>query len=142
MSFVHVAHGRYDVHRAKRLHSSDSEDHLLSDPHLFIAAVKRVGDVLIAGSVLQDVAIEQVQRDSADLSLPDLASDRPVRKLDKDTDWLIVLASHQLERHLIEVVLGIDLLLPTVVVEALAEVASRVEEADPDERYSKIACRL
>ena len=48
----------------------------------------------------------------------------------------------QRQRHGVRVEVGIALLLPAVVGEALAEVAVPVEEADADERHAEVGRRL
>ena len=142
VALVQVAHRRPDPERLQRPHPADTEDHLLSDTHILVTPVERVRDPLVPGLVLQHVRVEEVQRDPSDLDPPDLAGHDPVGEFDLDPDRRPRLVAGEGKRHLVEVVGGINLLLPAVVRETLAEVAPIVEKADPDERDAEIARRL
>jgi hypothetical protein len=52
---------------------------------------------------------------------------------------LAVVAAHEFERHSVEIVTGVVLLLPAIGGEELAEVAAAVEESDADEGDSEVA---
>jgi len=52
---------------------------------------------------------------------------------------LAVVSSHEFERHSVEIVTGVMLLLPAVGGEELTEVAAAVEESDTDEGDAKVA---
>ena len=139
MAFVHVADGGGHAKLDQGAIAADAEDRLLSDSHLLVAAIERVGDVLVGGLVFQDVAVQQDQRHPADLGPPDLAGDAAVGEVDGDMHRLIVFAAHQGERHVVEVVVGIALLLPAVRREHLAEISSGIEQSDSTERNAEVA---
>ena len=51
----------------ERAQAADAEHDLLADALVDIAAIELVGDVaVLAGPVLRDVGVEQVERDAAD----------------------------------------------------------------------------
>ena len=116
---VQVEDVRLDPERRQRADAADAEQQLLADAVLAIAAVERVGE---------PVDLEQVERHDADgrghVLAPDRRLDRLAGQLDRDGD---VLADEpdglRVDRL---VVLG----LTAGLVDALAEVAAGVEEAD------------
>ena len=60
----------------QRAHAADAQHDLLADARVDVAAVERIGDVAILRQhVLRNVGVEQVQRDAADVELPDLDVD-------------------------------------------------------------------
>ena len=61
---------------ARGLHAADAEQHLLAEAVVLVAAVEPVGDAALGGRVLLDVAVEQQQRDPADLGPPDVRVQR------------------------------------------------------------------
>ena len=127
VALVDVKDGWRDAERLERAHPADTEQELLPDPVLPVAAVERVGE---------QADLEQIERHGADVVAPDGGVDGLVGQLDVDRDRL----AHKARG------LGVDRLvvlgLAAHVAQALREVAAAVEEADADERQSEIRCRL
>ena len=99
-----------------------------------VAAVEAVGDGDAVGRVALDVGVEQVQLDAADVGPPDVGLDRVAGEVDGDLDAGVG------ERRATAASKSADaLLLPAVGVEALAEVALGVQQADADERHAEVA---
>ena len=123
--------------RVEGPHPADAEEDLLAQAVLGVAAVEAVGDRADVGRVLVDVGVEQVERDAADLGLPDPGDEGLAGQVDLDPH---VLARR--EGHRVRVEVGVALLLPAVDRQRLAEVAVPVEEADADEGHAEVAGRL
>ena len=71
VALVEVEHVDVEAEGAQRPIAADAEQELLSDPLLGAAAVEPVGDELVGRLVAVDLAVEEVQRHTADASLPD-----------------------------------------------------------------------
>ena len=127
VAFVQVEDVRLDPERGERADAADAEQQLLADPVLAVAAVERVRE---------PVDLEQVERDDADgrrdVLAPDRGLDRLAGEVDRDRDVL----ADEPDRLRVDrlVVLG----LAAGLVDALAEVAARVEQADADERDAEL----
>ena len=136
MTLVGVEHVGLDAERPQRPHAADAQHDLLAQAVVLVAAVEAVGDVDAVGAVAVDVGVEQVQRDATDVGPPDVGPHGLAGEVDGDLDAGV----GQAERAGREV--GDALLLPAVGVEALAEVALGVEQADGDERHAEVRRRL
>ena len=94
------------------------------------AAVQPGGDVAVGRGVLREVGVEQVERDAADVRLPDFAEDRVVRQIDAHVHRRAVGVAASARREVVEVQLRIRFLLPAVGREVLLEVAVAIEQPD------------
>jgi len=139
---VHMADGRLDPQGAEGAQAADAEDDLLLDARLLVSAVELVGDLAIARLVLRRVGVEEVERDASDIHPPDPERDLPLREVHRNEDRLAGVVGFELDRKIVEVVVGVGLLLPPVGVQVLAEVSLLVEQADADERDAQLARRL
>ena len=125
VALVGVEHLGLDADGLQRPDAADAEQDLLAQPVLGVAAVEAVGDLADLVGVLLDVGVEEVQRHPADARLPHLGHQRHAGQVDLDPD-----AVARGQRHDVRVEQRVALLLPAVGVEALAEVAVAVEQAD------------
>ena len=136
VALVGVEHLRLDAHGLQRPHAADAEQDLLAQPVLGVAAVEAVGDLADLVGVLVDVGVEEVQRHPSRARLPHLGDQRHAGQVDL----------HPHPSHGVSAMTcgssRIALLLPAVGVEALAEVAVPVEQADADEGHAEVAGRL
>ena len=108
--------------------------------HLLVAAVEPRRELRgRCGRVGLDVGVHQEERDAPDLDALDLGVDRAARQIHLDHHLAPVGGQRGHGGHVGEVQLLVDRLLPAVGVDALAEVALRIEEADADERQAQIA---
>jgi len=57
VALVHVEHGGPERHGLQRAHSADSQDNLLADPRVHIAAVKLVVISRISGRVFSGILV-------------------------------------------------------------------------------------
>ena len=134
---VRVEHLGPDPDGLQGADTADAEQDLLPQPVLGVAPVQAVGDGPHLVGVLLDVGVEEVQRHASHARLPHLGDERHAGQVDLDPH---ALAGRQ--GHHVGVEQGVALLLPAVRVEALAEVAVAVEQADADERHAEVARRL
>ncbi len=133
-----------DPHGAQSAHAADTEDLLLAQSVLLVAAVQARRDGAGPLRVAFDIGIEQIERDPADPHAPDLNANRRVGIVqgDLDAERLAVVPSHQCRRLRARFQRGGDIELPAVVAEALAQVPLTVEEGDADQRQPQVAGRL
>ena len=135
MALIHVEDGGLQTHGFERAHAADAEHDLLADARVVIAAVERIGDVaVLRQDVLGDVGIQQVERDAADFDVPDLDERFAGGQLDRDLKILAGGILDGLDGQSVEIVDRVALLLPSVGVEELAEVALLIEQPEADER--------
>ena len=136
VALVGVEHVGLEAEGPQGADAADAEHDLLAQSVVLVAAVEAVGDGDAVGRVAVDVGVEQVQRDAADVGPPDVDRDVVAGEVDGDLDARV----DEPERVGREV--GDALLLPALGVEALAEVALGVEQADADERHAEVRRRL
>ncbi len=73
MTFVHVANGRAQVERVQCTDAADPHQNFLTNAGATVATIQAVGQVAVFFQrVIRDVTIQQVERDTSDLHLPDL----------------------------------------------------------------------
>ena len=103
-----------------------------------VAGVQARADPARHGAVLGPVGVEQEERHAPDVDAPDLRDDLLGADGDGDRDRLAVVAGD--ERHRLALGIGRHprLVLPARGVDALAEVALAVEQADGDERQRAV----
>ena len=127
----------------QRAHAAHAEQHLLLQAQLAAAAVEALGDAARRLVVLVHVGVEQQQRHPADLGAPDVGVQLAAAgQLDGDAGRGAVLLAQQRQRQPVGVEHRVVLLLPAVAVQALAEVAGLVEQADADDRHAEVGGRL
>jgi len=142
VALVHMADIGPQAEAFEGAQAADAEDDLLLDARLLVSAVELVGDLAIARLVLRRVGVEEVERDASDIHPPDPERDLPLREVHRNEDRLAGVVGFELDRKIVEVVVGVGLLLPPVGVQVLAEVSLLVEQADADERDAQLARRL
>ena len=138
MPFVHVTDDGLLAHGPQSPIAADTQDHLLADAHIVIAAIEPGGDLAIVGIVGRDIGVEQVKRDAAHLHAPDAGPDVAARHGGADEERCAIGLGFRYERQIIKVVLGIAFLLPAVDVEILAEIALPIHEADAGQRNAQV----
>ena len=133
---VGVEHLGLQAEGAQRPDTADAEHDLLAQPVVFVAPVEAVGDGDAVGGVPLDVGVQQVQADAPDVGAPHVAAHGVTGEVDRDFH-IRVDEAQRLRREV-----GDGLLLPAFGVEALAEVALGVEQADPHEWHAEVGGRL
>ena len=93
----------------------------------------------LGGRVLLDVAVEQQQRDAADLGAPHVrVQGAALRQRHGDDRGRAVGLAQQLDRQAVRVQRGVVLELPAVGRQALGEVPGPVEQPDADQRDAEV----
>jgi hypothetical protein len=134
VALVEVHDARLDPHRLQRAHAADAEQHVLGQARVLVADVQARGDPARGLGVLGPVRVEQEQRHAADVHAPDLRDDLRVGDRHGDRDRLAVVAGDERGGQAVRVRVDPVLVLPAAVVDALAEVAVAVQQADRDQR--------
>ncbi len=142
VALVHVAHRGADPERLERPHAPDARYDLLPDANLAVAPVEPGRDLLIVRAVLREVRVQQVQRHAADHGAPERDLDIVVAHLEGDVALRPVRAEGRLHRQVGEVILRVLLLLPTVDVEILPEVALLIQQAHGGHGDAEVAGAL
>ena len=135
---VEVKPAYLDAHRRKRAHPTDAEQQVLRQAKLGGADVQTRCDPAGRARVLRPVAVQQIERDAADIDAPDLGAHTLAADRHSHGQRRTVGAADERRRKTVRV--GVDpvLVLEAVGVDALAEVALAVEQADPDERQGVV----
>ena len=124
---------------AQRPDPAHAEQHLLLQAQLPAATVEAFGHAATSVVVAGHVGVEQEQGHPADLGAPDVGLELTAAgQRQADQRRCAVLLAQQREGQSVGVQHGIGLLLPALAVQALAEVARRVEEPHPDDRHPDV----
>ena len=142
MPLVHVAHVGEDPQGAQGANAADPQQDLLQYAHLLIAAVELGRDQAIIGAVFLQVGVQQVERHPADLHPPDVHLESARAELKLHTERSPLFVPLQGQRQVVEVVLRVVLLLPSLIVEILAEVTLTVEQAHPHQGQPQVGGRF
>ena len=142
VALVEVPDRRRQPERPDGPHAADAQDELLVEAHLAAADVQDVGDRPIGVGVFRQVGIEEEDRHPADLGDPHRDRQVAIRQGDRDVERIAVGVGRPEQRQAVQVVVGIGVLLVSVGVDRLAEVALAIEQADADERQGHVAGRL
>ena len=143
MPLVHVEHRRLQAQSLEGAHASDAQDDLLADARIGVAAIERIGDVPILGQqILRDIGVEQVKLHSPDFQLPHLNHYVAGGQLDGYLEFLVIRGARRRDGHGVEIVGGVALVLPSIRVQHLAEVALLIQQADAHQGQIEIAGRF
>ena len=137
MALVGVEHLGLEAERAQRPHAADAEHDLLAQAVVLVAAVQAVGDRRRRPGELPSTSVSSRYSGMRPTSARHTWT---VHRVAGEVDGDLDAGVGQAERPAGEV--GDALLLPAVGVEALAEVALGVEQADADERHAEVGRRL
>ena len=138
MALVEVDDAGLDPQRVEQADAADAQQRVLPQPHLGVADVEPGGDPAVGDAVLRPVGVEQQQRHAPDVDPPHLGDDLAADERHGDGDRLAVVAGDQRAGHPVGV--GVDpvLVLPAGAVDALAEVAVAVHQADREHRHRAV----
>ena len=140
VALVHMVDGRLDAHSLQRAITADAQQDFLADAEVLIAAVQLVRDVaILRARVLRDVGIEQIERRAPHVGPPDARVDRAAGEIDADREWRAVRRADRVQGEIIEVIVLVRLLLPSGLIEVLAEVTLLVEQAHADQGNAQVA---
>ncbi len=135
--FVRMEYLGLFLDRVQSPDPADPEEDLLTQAVLGAPAVKAVGHAAGVVGVFLDVGVEHVQLDATHVGDPQLGDKCLPGEVDGDPRPV-----YQRQGHGVRVHDRVALFLPTVGVQALAEIALPVEQSDPDHRHPEAAGRL
>src|ERR1700761_1490572 len=136
MTFVEVQNPRCYSQRFESTEAPDTQEQLLTNARAPIPAVETRGQVQIFGSIAGHIRIKEQQVAAPHTDTPDLGPDWSTAGLDLYHDGFAVFADGNLHGKLGDVVMEILLVLPSLFIQVLAEVALAIEQADADEGYT------
>jgi hypothetical protein len=142
VSFVQVDDARRNAEGVKRANAADAEDQLLPDAHAIVAAVEPRRQLAIFRLVAWHVGVEKQERVAAHGHLPEPCRDRFGPGFDMNGDRASIRSRGRHERKHLAVDVEIVLLLITVLVEPLFEIALVVIQTNANERDAEIGCGL
>ena len=142
VSLVHVVHGRLNPEGFERPGSADAEQDLLPNAHVPVPPVEGRGDLPGTLGVSLDVAVEEVQGSAADVHPPDSRPHHLAADVHRDLQGAALRRLLHRYRHVVPVVVRVQLLLPPVQGQHLAEISLLVQEPDADERDPEVGSRL
>ena len=134
--FVEVPDRGPDRQRVEGAGRADAQQNLLGEPRASLRDVQLVGDPSIVGLVAFDVRVEQEERHPADLGDPHREPDRAPRQVHGDLERTAVRPRRPAERQVSRIDVRLEVLLPAIGIDPLAEVAAVVEGAHPDHRQA------
>ena len=138
VAFVHMPDSRIDPEGAHGADAADTEEDLLGDPGFQVGGIKLRGKLLVVGAVSVDRCIQQIQRNTADLHLPDPGEDIAAGELDRDRHFISVFIIKRDDRKFCKVEIEIRGLLPSVFADLLDKITLIVDEADRIQRKAHV----
>ena len=111
--------GGLDLQRAQGAHAAYAQDDLLRDACIEVAAIDAGREVPVVGRILLHVAVEQDERDAADLNLPQPRIEGTARQFHRNGQRFPVGIEEGDDGHIVKGVAAIVGLLPAVFGDAL-----------------------
>ena len=139
---VEVTHFRVDAKGVQQAPAADAEENFLLQAQLRPAAVQFAGKSAVHGEIRRVVAIEQVKLHPADLHLPGAQPDRVTGQVDLQPQPFAVRVAQRRDRQLSGVVVRVEGLLRSILVNHLAKIALLVEQPQPNHRDAQVAGRF
>jgi len=139
MTFVEVHCRIISAEDVEHLPAADAEHDLLPETLLQVSRVESGGYPPVLGFVAVDISVQEVERHPADLNLPDGDVDGRVDVRDLNHQVFAGRIEHPGDGCCIRVERFVDIQLPPLVVDHLAQVALRVHESDSNHRETKVA---
>ena len=133
MALVEVEESRRDAHRVQRAHATDAQQCVLGEAYLSRSLVQPGRHPSLQRIVLGQFGVEQVERRSTHVHQPHVGGQFSVPDRHRHPNGGPVGTAHTHRRHLIGVHLGPVLVLPTGEGHSLVQVATSVQQSDPDD---------
>ncbi len=141
MPLIHVEHLGLVSQGLQGAHAPDAQQELLADASIPGAVQPQRGPAVFLGR-LRDVGVQQVEGTRPTWTRQICAVNGPPGQLHMDLHRRPVLPARQGEGQVEEVVVRVQLALPAVGVEVLAEVSFLIGQADRDEQDAQVTRRL
>ena len=139
VTLVHVPDGGHDAELSQRAHTADAEQQLLIDARVRVGRIQPLRQGAVVGGVLLQIRIKQIERDAADLCLPQVQIYRTAGQVDDDFDRSACVVLHLRNRQLLEIEGVVLRFLPAIFGDALAEIALQIQEADAGKWQAHVA---
>jgi hypothetical protein len=138
VAFVEVDDRRVKAQGAQRPHPAHAEQDVLRQARLLVGHVQPGGDPALERPVLRKLRVQKEQRHPPHVDAPDLSDHVGVVDRNGHRQRLARLVCHQRRRQPLGI--GVDpvLVLPSAAVDALAEVALAIHQADRHHRQPAI----
>ena len=132
VAFVHMKHIRFDSESAQRFDAADSEDDFLAHPHFQVPAIKLSGNQSVFSAVFRSVGIEKVDADPTHAQFPKLGKNFAIQNWHRN-EQIRVAAAHFADRQMMKILIEIDRLLKTFLVDLLPEITMSIKQPNRDE---------
>ena len=139
VAFIQVTDLRLHPERAEQPPSADPEQQFLLEAQLRPAAIQLAGNPSMSGKVRRVIAVQQVKLHPAHLNLPGAQPDRVSGQRDLQPQPLAVRLAQRRDRQLSGIVVRVEGLLLSVLVDHLAKIALLIEQSHADHRHTQIA---
>ena len=139
VAFVHVPHGGIVAQRSHGARAANPQYKFLTDAHFAVAAIEACAQVAVGRCIALHVGVHEVDGDAPYLDAPDLGVDRSPGQVDADKDLFALRIKCGRCGDFGKGNLFVFGLLHTIFVNALGEIALRVEKADADEGQPQVA---
>src|SRR5439155_7154194 len=140
--FIQMKNRRRNLQVVQQAHAANSQSHFLHETRFAIAAVKMTGNQSIDLFIVADVGVQQVERNPADVCLPDARLHGSTAHIDFNKQRNAFASPHQFQREFADVAFAISFLLPALRIDALLEIAIAIKQTDSNQRQIQIARRL
>src|SRR5215472_2008452 len=129
VALVQVQNAGSNAHSPQSAIPPDAQQQLLTNSDATVASIQARTEISIFGSISIDIRIEQVQIPASHTKTPDLCANHAATCFDLHHHGLAVCSDGAFHRQLIDVGLEIFLLLPTVAVQPLPEIALAIKQS-------------
>ncbi|OPY87245.1 MAG: hypothetical protein A4E72_01518 [Syntrophus sp. PtaU1.Bin208] len=142
MPFIEVIETGFDAQFAKQTNASRPQEQFLFYPRSLVRRIETSRYFSVLGGVAGNIGIQEINRQTADLHLPDIRIEGPPRKLEGNLHLVPLLILDNLQGHIGEVTFRIFRDLDPVLINELFEIPVPVQEPDPHQGDIEIAGRL
>ncbi len=142
MPLIHMQDFRRNSHGAEGLHATNAQKDFLGQSYFGIPDIQTRRNFAMGGSVIGDIGIQQIERDTADHNFPDNGMKRSIRSADGNPQVVARLILHAFRRKIIKIGFRISLLLPAFGIEKLTKISVVIHQSDADQGKSQIGCGL
>ena len=130
MAFIAVVNRGFHTHGFKQADTAHTEEHLLFDAHLAVAAIESASDATVFGRVLFDIGVQKVKSYPTHIDTPCLGIDRAAWEGDAHHHPFAILVEDRLQRQLRKLLRNIIGLLFSRNCDFLGKVAITVQQSD------------
>src|ERR1700722_8714091 len=142
MSFVQVQNARSDSHRFQGAETPDAKQQLLADADAPVAAIQTRRELPILRSVTLYIRVQKKEIAPSYPGAPDLCCYGSTAGINLHDHRGAVYSDGRFQRQLVDIVLQIFFVLPSILVEALPEIALAVKQSNTHQWNAQIGGAL